>query len=344
MPPLKTFIIYASADREYRAALELQLKSLIDNGLVQLWSDKEILPGDVWDTTIKQKLLESELFLMLVSANFFNSNYIREKEFSFALEKLERGEAIIVPIIVRDCDWEAYEVIRKLQVLPPGGMAVNNLPHWHNHDAAWATVTREIRRLVTARFEILKRNEKQNKLAAEQQPARKKSQRGIENEIHSPESTFETQPPASRKPLWIALLVLLGLLTAFGVWKMCGNKQPVKSVEVVTPDKNQLEKKKPPAITNQNQPNPCEQAFTDVKKNATIKRWNEFLQRYKDCPRRQEAQTELNRLNNKLNTNLKYAKNWIQLEEYGSAKTLLKEILIFAPEHPETNRLLKSLQ
>lgn len=148
--PLKTFIIYSSADREYRTALERQLKSLIDNHLIQLWSDKEILPGEVWDAAIKKRLLESELFLMLVSADFFNSDYIREKEFSLALEKLERGEAIMVPIIVRDCDWEAYEVIQKLQVLPPGGVAVTDLRHWHNADIAWATITREIRRLITA--------------------------------------------------------------------------------------------------------------------------------------------------------------------------------------------------
>lgn len=147
--PLKTFIIYASADREYRNALERQLKSLIDNNLIQLWSDKEILPGEVWDAAIKKKLLDSELFLMLVSADFFNSNYIREKEFSLALEKLERGEAIVVPIIVRDCDWEAYKVIQKLQVLPPGGVAVTDLRHWHHADIAWATITREIRRLIT---------------------------------------------------------------------------------------------------------------------------------------------------------------------------------------------------
>lgn len=147
--PLKTFIIYASADREYRTALERQLKSLIDNDLIQLWSDKEILPGEVWDAAIKKRLLESELFLMLVSADFFNSNYIREKEFSLALEKLERGEAIVVPIIVRDCDWEAYEVIQKLQVLPPGGVAVTDLRYWHQADIAWATITREIRSLIT---------------------------------------------------------------------------------------------------------------------------------------------------------------------------------------------------
>ena len=121
---------------------------MIDNGLIRLWSDKEILPGEQWDAAIKKQLLEAELFLMLISADFFNSDYIREKEFVAALQKLERGEAIIIPIIGRDCDWEAYPEIQKLQVLPPGGIAVSDIERWKNTDKAWATVVREIRRRV----------------------------------------------------------------------------------------------------------------------------------------------------------------------------------------------------
>lgn len=167
--PLKTFIIYSSADRDYRNALEKQLKSLIDNCLIELWSDKEILPGETWDAAIKKKLLESELFLMLVSADFFNSDYTQEKEFSLALEKLERGEAIVVPIIVRDCDWEAYEVIQKLQVLPPGGVAVTDLRHWHNADIAWATIIREIRRLITTAQQIAEQKQAEKNAEIERQ-------------------------------------------------------------------------------------------------------------------------------------------------------------------------------
>ncbi len=174
---LKTFIIYSAADRELRVALERQLKSLIDNGLVKLWSDKEILPGEHWDAAIKKQLLDAELFLMIISADFFNSDYIREKEFVAALAKLERGEAIIIPIIGRDCDWEAYPEIKKLQVLPPAGIAVTDLDHWKTTDKAWATVTREIRRRIEAlhfeqnereRMQILEKQRIESEKAAEQ--------------------------------------------------------------------------------------------------------------------------------------------------------------------------------
>jgi hypothetical protein len=146
--PLKTFIIYSSADRKLREALELHIKPLIDNKLIQLWSDREILPGEAWDLTIKNQLLEAEIFLILISADFFNSDYIRGTEFAAALQKLEQGESVIIPIIIRDCDWEIYPEIQSLQVVPPKGIPVNDLEHWKTEDKAWAIVVREVRRRV----------------------------------------------------------------------------------------------------------------------------------------------------------------------------------------------------
>lgn len=201
--PLKTFIIYSSADRELRSALERQLKSLIDNGLIRLWSDKEILPGEMWDSAIKKQLLEADLFLMLISADFFNSDYIREEEFVTALQKLERGEAIIIPIIGRDCDWEAYAEIKKLQVLPPGGVAVTDLDHWKSTDKAWAEVTRAIRRRIEA-------------LHTEQTKREKTAPR------NRPKDPYPGNKTSEKAPNWLrtGMFTAGGLLAMWLIWFM----------------------------------------------------------------------------------------------------------------------------
>jgi formylglycine-generating enzyme required for sulfatase activity len=98
----------------------------------------------VWDAAIKKNLLEAELILMLVSVDFYNSSYIREAEFQTAIRRLESGEAIVMPVIVRDCPWKYYPVIKDLQVLPPEGVAVTDLEHWKTRDKAWATVVEKI--------------------------------------------------------------------------------------------------------------------------------------------------------------------------------------------------------
>lgn len=224
--PLKTFIIYASSDRDHRAALERQLKSLIDNGMIQLWSDKEILAGDLWDATIKNKLLESELFLMLVSTDFFNSEYIRQEEFSRALEKLERGEALVVPIIVRDCDWAAYEVIEKLQVLPHGGKAITDLRYWPNADTAWAEIVREIRRLIAA----LRANQA-SAVKIKQIQIDKEQKRTAETLARETKRREKMQVSYRPKPfLWRWAFALAGiLLAATLIWKLTDDNGNTKN-------------------------------------------------------------------------------------------------------------------
>ena len=144
MEPLKTFIIYSSKDRELREELEGHLRPLVDLGWLDLWSDKEILPGERWDATIKKRLSETKLFLMLVSVDFYNSGYIREEEFKTAVALLENGDALVIPIIVRHCTWKFFPVIKDLQVLPQGGIAVTDLDHWKYRDKAWDNVVGKI--------------------------------------------------------------------------------------------------------------------------------------------------------------------------------------------------------
>ena len=54
--PLKTFINYSSKDKALREELEHHLRPLVDIGWLDLWSDKEILPWERWDTAIKNRL------------------------------------------------------------------------------------------------------------------------------------------------------------------------------------------------------------------------------------------------------------------------------------------------
>lgn len=172
--PLKTFIIYASQDRDLRIELERHLKLLELEGSIKLWSDKEILPGEHWDDAIKRQLAVADLFLMLVSVDFFNSDYIQRKEFKTALRRLESGDSLAIPIIVRPCLWKKNTVINSMQVLPPEGRAVTD---WPAHDSAWTIVAEQIservEQLIVERAEAKRqRQEEKERLAGEAEQAR----------------------------------------------------------------------------------------------------------------------------------------------------------------------------
>jgi formylglycine-generating enzyme required for sulfatase activity len=140
---LKTFIIYSSKDKTFREELEQHLSLLTATGLIEVWSDREILPGDEWDKAIEKELDAAKLVLMLISVDFFNSEYIRHKEFNKAIAKRRNGDASVIPIIVRDCSWTLHPVINELQVLPSGAKPVNSR-HWTDRDEAWSDVVRNI--------------------------------------------------------------------------------------------------------------------------------------------------------------------------------------------------------
>ena len=114
--PLKTFIIYAREDRDALLELKKQLIPLERRGQLSLWHDGEIVPGEDWEKAIKQQLEQADLILLLLSSDFFASDYIEKKELKEALLRHTRGESIVAPVIVRHCLWQQHPEIEKLHI------------------------------------------------------------------------------------------------------------------------------------------------------------------------------------------------------------------------------------
>lgn len=147
---MKAFISYSHDDAEFLALLHKHLASLRRQKLLEVWTDREIDVGGVIDREITTAMEEADLFLLLVSSSFLNSDYCYEKEFQKALEKQKAGQAIIVPIIVRPCDWEIPE-LQRFKALPRDGKAVDS-SHWKNTDEAFEDVVKGLRSLLENRI------------------------------------------------------------------------------------------------------------------------------------------------------------------------------------------------
>ena len=65
-----------------------------------------------------------------MSANFLGSNYCNDVEMTRALERRQKSEALVVPVILKPCDWETSRFGR-LQTLPKGGKPVVD---WRTED------------------------------------------------------------------------------------------------------------------------------------------------------------------------------------------------------------------
>jgi hypothetical protein len=142
--PVKVFISYSHKDEEFREQLQEYLHDAERQGMIENWYDREIVPGREYEKDIDQNLRNADIILLLVSPTFMASDYAYAKEVSVAMDRHERGEVCVIPIIVRGARWERAPFGR-LQALPRDAKPIT---HWSNRDEAWMDVVKGIRRAV----------------------------------------------------------------------------------------------------------------------------------------------------------------------------------------------------
>lgn len=143
---IEIFCCYAREDRPLLGALKAHLARLLQEGHVTLWADIDINAGAEWEREIHRHLNTAHIILLLISPDFMASEYCYSVEMKRALERHEKGEAKVIPIILRAVDWQG-EALSKLQVLPTDGKPVTD-PGWYNKDRAFYDVAKGIRRAV----------------------------------------------------------------------------------------------------------------------------------------------------------------------------------------------------
>jgi TIR domain-containing protein len=136
MEPLKIFFSYSHKDKTLRDELGNHLATFVARGICETWYDGQIGAGDDWDEEIKTKLRTADFILLLISAAFLASKYIRSTELTVAMQRHQDKEAVVVPIMLRPCVYEG-EAFSALQGLPTAMKAV---VLWHNQDEAWTDV------------------------------------------------------------------------------------------------------------------------------------------------------------------------------------------------------------
>jgi hypothetical protein len=144
--PVGLFYSYSHKDEPLRDELEEALALLKRQGLISGWHDRQILAGQEWADKIDEHLESARVVLLLVSPSFLASDYCYDIEMKRALERHEKGEAVVIPVIVRPCDWKTGPFAR-LAALPSDWRAVTS---WANKDKAWTDDARGIRRAVEA--------------------------------------------------------------------------------------------------------------------------------------------------------------------------------------------------
>lgn len=136
------FFSYCHADEALRDQLEKQLSMLKRQGVIDTWHDRRIGAGQEIDAAIDDHINSDEIILLLVSPDFIASDYCYNIEMTRAMERHEAGDAIIIPVILRPCDWH-YAPFGKLLGTPQDGKPVTL---WPDRDEAFLQVAKEVRK------------------------------------------------------------------------------------------------------------------------------------------------------------------------------------------------------
>src|SRR3954452_17283866 len=88
--PVKIFFCYAHEDEPLLNKLELHLRPLQRQGLIDVWHDRDISAGTEWEREISEQLNTAQIILLLVSPDFMASDYCYSVEMKRALERHEQ--------------------------------------------------------------------------------------------------------------------------------------------------------------------------------------------------------------------------------------------------------------
>jgi hypothetical protein len=121
------FFSYSHADEALRDQLEKQLAVLKRQGVIETWHDRRIGAGADFAQEIDDQINSDDIILLLVSPDFLDSDYCYDLEMTRALERHESGSAVVIPVILRPCEWQ-HAPFGKLNATPPDGRPVTKFP------------------------------------------------------------------------------------------------------------------------------------------------------------------------------------------------------------------------
>ncbi len=96
----QVFICYSHEDDRWLDRLQVHLKPLEREHVIDPWSDRRLELGDDWCKRIDMALTRARAALLLVSADFLASDFISEAELPKLLPVAEQGGCRIIPILV----------------------------------------------------------------------------------------------------------------------------------------------------------------------------------------------------------------------------------------------------
>jgi formylglycine-generating enzyme required for sulfatase activity len=141
------FLSYSHKDERWKERLLTHLGIAAEEGLLAVWDDRRIAAGDEWREEIRRAIDAARVAILLVSADFLTSRFVRDEEVPRCLERRSEDELRVFPVIVRDCDWRIVPWLAPLQIRPRGARPLAGF-QGNDRDRELTAIAREVREIL----------------------------------------------------------------------------------------------------------------------------------------------------------------------------------------------------
>ena len=93
----------------------VNLEPLEREGLLEIWDDTKINPGQKWKQEIEDALNTAKIAVLLISADFLASEFITLVELPSLLKAQKDNGVIILPVILSPCRYIQTPILRDLK-------------------------------------------------------------------------------------------------------------------------------------------------------------------------------------------------------------------------------------
>src|SRR5436305_12088628 len=111
------FVSYSHVDAAYLARLRVHLRPFERLGVVDLWVDSKIRPGQDWRSEIRAAINRANVAVLLISADFLASEFITENELPPLLAAAQERGVPVLPVILKPCAFFEIDELARFQAV-----------------------------------------------------------------------------------------------------------------------------------------------------------------------------------------------------------------------------------
>ena len=137
--PLHVFVSYAHGTDNIAGpqshildALLTQLKPLVREGVADVWSDRRIESGALFEEDIQTAINGADAAILLIDSRFLASDYIYQHELPLLLDKWRSGTLTFFPLILEPCDLAGARFKYPNPQMGPHEIILNNIQAAHS--------------------------------------------------------------------------------------------------------------------------------------------------------------------------------------------------------------------